>query len=122
VTNSEEAKYKTIPLESINYSLQGTDPAALVVNAFDNSKFKGKTRNVEVVYPQPNQALVTVTQTRPVGGNVEVMKYRARLSAFGRSLFVSSPPLWEIVWAGYQRQCWNSPVQNIQATSISPAC
>ncbi|MDJ0796045.1 MAG: hypothetical protein QNJ51_04280 [Calothrix sp. MO_167.B12] len=123
VVNPEQVNYVSIPLDSIQYSLQGSDPAGLAMHAFYNIKFKGKTRTVEVVYPQPSQALVTITQMKPVGNTVEVMKYRARLSSFGRSLLVSSPPLWEIVWAGYQRQCWDSPVQtDVKTTSVSSSC
>lgn len=123
VAKTGQGEYITIPLDNIKYSLQGTDPAVLTMNAFYKVNFKDKTPKVEVVYPQPNQALVTITQVRPVGDTIEVMKYRARLSAFGRSLLVSSPPLWEIVWAGYQKQCWDSPVQtSVQATSVSSTC
>ncbi|MDJ0619834.1 MAG: hypothetical protein QNJ63_24340 [Calothrix sp. MO_192.B10] len=123
VANPEQVNYVSIPLDSIQYSLQGSDPAGLAMNAFYNRKFRGKTRKVEVVYPQPNQALVTITRIKPVGDTVEVMKYRARLSSFGRSLLVSSPPLWEIVWAGYQRQCWDSPAPtDVKTISVNSSC
>jgi len=113
VARATKNKYINIPLENIQYSRQGSNPKVLAMNAFYNIKLKDKTHKIEVIYPQPNQALVTITQIRPVKNtdNVEVMKYQARLSTFGRSLLVSSPPLWQIVWAGYQKQCWRNPGQ-----------
>lgn len=113
VARTSEERYTNIPLETITYSRQGTNPEVLAMNAFYNIKLKNKTHKIEVIYPQPNQALVTITQVRPIEDTdtIEVMRYRARLSTFGRSLLVSSPPLWEIVWAGYQRQCSYNPGQ-----------
>lgn len=103
----ERTNYKTIPLESINSVLQGSDPANLALNAFEDITSAAKTRKVEVVYPQHNQALVTITQIRHSDRNsVNAIKYRVEMTTFGRSLFISSPPVWQIVWAGSQVQCW----------------
>ncbi|MCC5662523.1 hypothetical protein LC653_00890 [Nostoc sp. CHAB 5784] len=103
VAYSERSDYKTIPLEKLNSSLQGSDPATLALNAFDDIASVGGTRKVEVAYPQRNQALVTITQIK--GGNDSVgIKYRVEMTTFGRSLFVSSPPVWQIVWAGVSSQ------------------
>ncbi len=98
--------YKTIPLEKINSSLQGSDPATLALNAFDDIAPVQGTRKVEVAYPQRNQALVTITQIKRGDDSVGTVKYRVEMSAFGRSLFISSPPVWQIVWAGSQVECW----------------
>ncbi|MDJ0674874.1 MAG: hypothetical protein QNJ36_05775 [Calothrix sp. MO_167.B42] len=122
VARTKEEQYTNIPLENIKYSRQGTNPKVLAMNAFYNIKLKNKTHQIEVIYPQPNRALVTITQIRPIGDTdtIEVMKYRARLSTFGRSLLVSSPPLWQIVWAGYQKQCWYNPGQkDVKTISVS---
>ncbi len=108
VTNPERAKYKTIPLDSIKSVLQGTDPAALALDAFDNSEAEQGRRKVEVYYPQPNQALVTIVQTDSGNTEVSTVKYRVELSSFGRSLLASSPPLWQIVWAGSQEKCFSN--------------
>ena len=103
VAYSERSDYKTIPLEKINSSLQGSDPATLALNAFEDIVVG--TRKVEVAYPQRNQALVTITQIK--GGDDSVgIKYRVEMTTFGRSLFISSPPVWQIVWAGSQVECW----------------
>ncbi|MBD2524551.1 hypothetical protein [Nostoc sp. FACHB-133] len=105
VAYPDRSNYKTIPLENINSSLQGSDPATLALNAFDNIAAVGGTRKVEVAYPQRNQALVTITQLKRGDDAVSTVKYRVEMSAFGRSLFISSPPVWQIVWAGSQVEC-----------------
>ncbi|MFN6472696.1 MAG: hypothetical protein RMY36_023895 [Nostoc sp. SerVER01] len=107
VAYPERSSYKTIPLESINSSLQGSDPATLALNAFDGIPTVGGTRKVEVAYPQRNQALVTITQIKQGNNSVGTVKYRVEMTTFGRSLFISSPPVWQIVWAGSQVECWS---------------
>ncbi|MEH2359272.1 hypothetical protein [Nostoc sp.] len=100
VAYSERSDYKTIPLEKINSSLQGSDPATLALNAFDDIGSVGGTRKVEVTYPQRNQAFVTITEIKRGDDSVGTVKYRIEMTTFGRSLFISSPPVWQIVWAG----------------------
>ncbi|BAY94656.1 MULTISPECIES: hypothetical protein [unclassified Tolypothrix] len=104
-TESERIHYKTIPLESINSNLQGSDPATLALNAFEDTASDVGTRKVEVVYPQRNQALVTITQISHSNNLVGAVKYRFEMTTFGRSLLITSPPVWQIVWAGSQVQC-----------------
>jgi hypothetical protein len=101
----ERSNYQTIPLSSINSHLQGRDPATLALNAFDDIASSNGPRKVEVVYPQRNQALVTITQIHRQDKLVGAIKYRVEMNTFGRSLLVSSPPVWQIVWAGSQVQC-----------------
>lgn len=115
---TERATYKTIPLQNLNSSLQGSDPATLALNAFDDVVSEKATRKVEVVYPQPNQAMVTITQMKQADKAVGTVKYRVEMITFGRSLLISSPPVWEIVWAGSQVQCWsgNRPHKNSIST------
>ena len=103
VAYSERSDYRTIPLEKLNSSLQGSDPATLALNAFDDIASVGGTRKVEVAYPQRNQALVTITQIKRGNDSVGI-KYRVEMTTFGRSLFISSPPVWQIVWAGVSSQ------------------
>ncbi|AKG22547.1 hypothetical protein [Calothrix sp. 336/3] len=106
VINPERVHYQTIPLERIKSSLQGTDPAALALDAFDDNGVKPISRKVEVMYPQPNQALVTITQTQKAANVANATRYRVELTSFGRSLLASSPPMWQIVWVGSQKKCW----------------
>lgn len=101
----QRSHYKTIPLESITSALQGSDPATLALNALDGEALVRGRRKVEVVYPQRNQAFVTITQIQPSGDFASVIKYRVEMTTFGRSLLVSSPPVWQIIWAGSQTQC-----------------
>jgi hypothetical protein len=103
----ERAKYKTIPLESIKSVLQGTDPAALAMEAFETNGSTRKPRKVEVVYPQPNQALVTITQNDLIK-SPNAVRYRVELSSFGRTILASSPPMWQIVWVGRKNTAENS--------------
>ncbi|WP_193197100.1 hypothetical protein [Nostoc sp. MG11] len=105
VAYSERSDYKTIPLENINSGLQGSDPATLALNAFDDMASVKGTRKVEVVYPQRNHASVTITQIKQSDDSVGAIKYRVEMTTFGRSLFISSPPVWQIVWVGSQEQC-----------------
>ncbi|MBW4615143.1 MAG: hypothetical protein KME21_18100 [Desmonostoc vinosum HA7617-LM4] len=102
----ERSNYQSIPLESLSSSLQGSDPATLALNAFDELVSGSGTRKVEVVYPQRNQALVTITQIKQSSKLLGTIRYRVQMTTFGRSLLVSSPPVWQIVWAGSQKQCW----------------
>lgn len=103
--NPERVDYKPIPLESINSALQGSDPADLALNAFNNVESYRVPLKVEVAYPQTNQAMVTITQPEQGHNSISAIKYRVELTTFGRSLLVSSPRIWQIVWAGSQAQC-----------------
>ncbi|WP_342745963.1 hypothetical protein [Brunnivagina elsteri] len=111
--NPERAKYKTIPLESVKSGLQGSDPASLAMDVFDtyksdmppglSSAYRTK-RQVEVVYPYANQALVTITQNVTVRNYPTTIRYRVELTSFGITILANSPPMWKIVWVGLQEQ------------------
>ncbi|WP_313933885.1 MULTISPECIES: hypothetical protein [Nostocales] len=101
----ERVNYKSIPLTSLNSALQGSDPKTLALNAIEDVGEEKGIRKVEVIYPQPNQALVTITHIPQNSAAVTAIKYRVEMNTFGRSLLVSSPPVWEIIWAGSQIQC-----------------
>ncbi|MDJ0732672.1 MAG: hypothetical protein QNJ47_01080 [Nostocaceae cyanobacterium] len=120
VSNSGRVNYKTIPLAQVTSVIQGTDPVTLATYAFDNMESKGGTRKIEIVYPQRNQALVTITRTKMSENSVRAIKYRVEFTKFGRSLLVSSPPLWQIVWIGYQEQCRDTT--GVQLVASSTTC
>ncbi|MBD2344550.1 hypothetical protein [Anabaena subtropica] len=103
----ERIQYENIPLERINSTLQGSDPETLAVNFLDDVTSSSVKRKVEVAYPQPNQALVTVTQVSKSKDTSEKIRYRLEMNSFGRSLLASSPPVWQIVWVGSQISCQN---------------
>lgn len=97
----ERTHYKTIPLEKINSLLQGSNPTTLALNALDGIALEIGKRKIEIAYPQHNQALVTITQLRRAHSTgVNPTKYRVEMTSFGRSILVSSPPIWQIVWIG----------------------
>jgi type II secretory pathway pseudopilin PulG len=102
--NPSRAKYTPVPLEHIPWG-KGRDPAAIALNAFADKVPYSGARKVEVVYPEPDQALVTITQTKRVKNSIDEIKYRVELTTFGGSVFVTSPPAWQIVWAGSQELC-----------------
>jgi len=114
---SYKGRYRSIPLTRFRTILRGTDPAALAVNALDTTQSDVGSRKVEVVYPQPNQAMVTITQTNLASSKPNPVKYRVKLTSFGRSLFVNSPPLWQIVWAGSSEQCLTSTTARISSAT-----
>ena len=117
LVESYKRKYKPIPLTRFRTILKGSDPAALAVNALDTTLEDVGNRKVEVVYPQPNQAMVTITQTNLASSKPKPVKYRVKLTSFGRSLFVTSPPLWQIVWAGSYEQCLTSTTATISSAT-----
>ncbi|MDY6898494.1 MAG: hypothetical protein SWZ49_10530 [Cyanobacteriota bacterium] len=117
LAESYKRKYKSIPLTRFRTVLRGTDPAALAVNALDATQSDVGNRQVEVVYPQPNQAMVTITQTNLASSQPKPVKYRVKLTSLGRSFFVTSPPLWQIVWAGSYEQCLTSTTATISSAT-----
>ncbi|MGD1911768.1 MAG: hypothetical protein ACFB2X_13180 [Rivularia sp. (in: cyanobacteria)] len=119
VASSSRVKYKSIPLTRFKTVLRGTDPAALAINALDTTESKKVTRKVEVVYPQPDRAMVTITQTNIASSELTPVKYRVELTSFGSSLFVTSPPLWQIVWAGSYQQCLADRTNSLSSTTCS---
>jgi hypothetical protein len=116
IANTSRDKFKSIPLTRFQTVLKGTDPAALAINAFDPNHSQKLNRKVEVVYPQPDRAMVTITQTKFTSSKPKPIKYRVELTSFGRTMFVSSPPLWQIVWAGYYEQCLADRKSTVTAT------
>ncbi len=102
----KRADYKPVPLENITSGLQGSDPSTIALNAFGNIESEGGSRKVEVAYPQPGRAVVTITQTGVADDSVGAIRYRVELTTVGRSLLVKSPPPWQIEWAGSQVKCW----------------
>jgi Zn-dependent protease with chaperone function len=101
----ERYQYQKIPLNEINSTLHGSDPATLALNAVQDQISADRKHKVEVVYPEQNQALVKITQTLLDDDAVDTINYRVEMTTFGRSLLVSSPPIWQIVWAGSQTRC-----------------
>jgi hypothetical protein len=96
--------YKPISLAHIAGAdaLIGNDPKAIALSAFANTESEGGSREVTVDYPQPNQAIVTITQTGVADDSVGGIRYRVD--------FLATQPAqigkqWKLVWAGSQVKC-----------------
>jgi hypothetical protein len=98
-------QYQSIPLENVNVILQGSDPVSLALNVLEGKSLAGGKQEVAVFYPQPRQALVEITQIDSNNYNIERINYRVEMTTFGRSLLSSSPPIWQVVWAGSKIEC-----------------
>lgn len=97
--------YKPISLTKIAdaKALAGNDPKAIALSAFGNVESEGGSRDVTVDYPQPNQAIVTITQTGVADDSVREIRYRAELVTTSKSAQTSKQ--WKLVWAGSQVKC-----------------
>lgn len=96
--------YKAISLTKIAdaKALAGNDPKAVALSAFGNVESEGGGRDVTVDYPQPNQAIVTITQTGVADDSVGAIRYRVELQP---EKSAQTGKQWEIVWAGSQVKC-----------------
>jgi hypothetical protein len=104
-TQSERQNYKPILLSEIadTEARVGSDPKALALSAFGNTETEGGSRQVTVDYPQPNQAVVIITQLGVADDSVRGIRYRAEFVPTTKS--PQTQKQWEIVWAGSQVTC-----------------
>jgi hypothetical protein len=106
-TQTERQNYKPISLFEIAHTegRVGSDPKALALSAFGNTETEteGGSRQVTVDYPQPNQAVVIITQLGVADDSVRGIKYRAEFVPTTKS--TQTHKQWEIVWAGSQVTC-----------------
>lgn len=99
------SNYKSIPLDKISssHSLQGTDPKAIALAAFGNTEPEVGTQAVAVDYPQPDQAVVSITQIGIGDDSVRGVRYRVEFVSTSPSAQTSKQ--WQMVWAGSQFKC-----------------
>jgi hypothetical protein len=104
-TQTERQNYKPISLSEIadTEARVGSDPKALALSAFGNTETEGGSRQVTVDYPQPNQAVVIITQLGVADDSVRGIRYRAEFVPTTKS--AQTQKQWEIVWAGSQVTC-----------------
>jgi hypothetical protein len=104
-TQTERQNYKPISLSEIadTEARVGSDPKALALSAFGNTETEGGSRQVRVDYPQPNLAVVIITQLGVADDSVRGIKYRAEFVPTTKS--AQTKKQWEIVWAGSQVTC-----------------
>lgn len=102
--NEKRENYKAISLEQIAdaKTLIGDDPKAIALSAFGDTQSEGGSRDVAVDYPQPNQSIVTITQTGVADDSVGAIKYRAEFVPTQSSQVGKQ---WKMIWAGSQVKC-----------------
>jgi hypothetical protein len=110
----ERYQYESIPLEDVNAILQGSDPVSLALNVLGDKSLATGKQEVGVWYPQPRQALVKITQTKPDNHTIKTINYRVEMTTFGRSLLNNSPPMWQVVWAGSKIECRPELIQSCE--------
>lgn len=96
--------YKPIALTQLtkNEALSGEEPKAIALAAFGDVDSEGGSRDVKVEYPQPDRAVVIITQTGVADDSVRAIRYRAELVPTSKS---QTGKQWKIVWAGSQFTC-----------------
>ncbi|NEQ24497.1 MAG: hypothetical protein F6K28_36395 [Microcoleus sp. SIO2G3] len=104
-TQTERQNYKPISLSEIadTEARVGSDPKALALSAFGNTETEGGSQQVTVNYPQPNQAVIIITQLGVADDSVRGIRYRAEFVPKTKS--AQTQKQWEIVWAGSQVTC-----------------
>lgn len=97
--------YKSIALTQLSKteSLIGDEPKAIALAAFGDVDSEGGSRDVKVEYPQPDRAVVIITQTGVADDSVRAIRYRAELAPTSKSSQTGKQ--WKIVWAGSQFTC-----------------
>ncbi len=102
---SERENYKAIALEKIASAdaLIGNDPKAIALSVFGKTESEGGSRDVKVYYPQPNQAVVIITQIGVADDSIRGIRYRTEFRT--RSKPSSTSKQWKMVWAGSQVTC-----------------
>lgn len=101
---TNRANYKFIPLETIKSSQPGSDPRAIALEAFSGIESEGRLRELRVEYPQPNLAVVIITQTGLLDDSIAGITYRVELISTSESAQTGKE--WKIVWAGWQVKCY----------------
>jgi hypothetical protein len=96
--------YKPMALTQLTKSeaLIGDEPKAIAQAAFGDVDSEGGSRDVKVEYPQPDRAVVIITQTGVADDSVRAIRYRAELVPTSKS---QTGKQWKIVWAGSQFTC-----------------
>lgn len=97
--------YKPISLSQFTDRnvLIGNDPKAIALAAFGDIDSEGGSREVSVEYPQPNRAVVLITQTGVADDSVRSIRYLVELAPKAEASPTGKQ--WEIVWAGNQFIC-----------------
>lgn len=113
-TNKSEdlarANYQPLKLEdwwgqnsTTRASPLGTDPEQIALAALGlKERVESEQQEVEVIYPETNKAVVTITQTHLADDSLFGMKYRIEFAPYGST---GNNQRWQVVWAGRQTRC-----------------
>lgn len=97
--------YRSIDLSQLadRTSLTGSNPNAIALSAFGNTESNTDSATVDVSYPQPDQAIVILTQTGLKGDSVQDIRYRVE---FQKNPSAQANEQWQMIWAGSQFKCY----------------
>ncbi|MGQ4650024.1 hypothetical protein [Lyngbya aestuarii] len=102
----ERKNYKPISLVEVagNTEFLGKKPKEIALIAFGNTETlsEGLSQEVNVEYPQANQAIITIIQTGVADDSIGGIKYRVELQ---KTQSAKTGKHWEMVWAGSQYKC-----------------
>lgn len=104
-TATERVQYEPINLDATAKPLElaGNNPEAIALAAFGISESEGNfSQTVTVDYPQPDKAVVILTQTGVADDSVNGFRYRLEMESTTPS---QTEPSWQTVWAGRQFKC-----------------
>lgn len=80
----------------------GNNPETIALEALGLKEIvTSEQEEIELDYPQDNQAVVIITQTRLADDSVAAIRYRVELAPYGND----ADEQWQVVWAGRQWQC-----------------
>jgi len=97
--------YRAIDLSQIESrtKLSGSDPEAIALSAFGNTDANLDSSTVDVSSPQPDQAIVILTQTGLKDDSVQAIRYYVE---FQKNPSDPANETWQMIWAGSQFKCY----------------
>ena len=97
----------------------GSDPQQVALAALGLlEKVESETEAVEVTYPQPHKAVVTITQTNLADDSIFGIKYRVEFAPYSSISKDKGDKKWQVIWAGKQYKCWSNRGHQTWFTSL----
>lgn len=91
-----------VELTANQASAISNNPETIALDALGlKERVESEQEEIALDYPQDNQAVVTITQTRLADDSVAAIRYRIELAPYGDE----ADEQWQVVWAGRQWQC-----------------
>ncbi|WP_446365222.1 hypothetical protein [Coleofasciculus chthonoplastes] len=101
--NREDYRSIDLSQQADRMSLTGSNPNAIALSAFGNTESNTDSATVDVSYPQPDQAIVILTQTGLKDDSVQDIRYRVE---FQKNPSAQANEQWQMIWAGSQFKCY----------------